>query len=93
MKVEVLKKNANELKLEVEDAGHGFCNLLQKTLLEDEKVDLAGYDVPHPLSSHSLIYVRTKGKVKPEEAVREAVKKIRETNKEFRRELKKAFKT
>jgi DNA-directed RNA polymerase subunit L len=93
MKVEVLKKNANELKLDVEDAGHGFCNLLQKTLLEDEKVDLAGYDVPHPLSSHSLIYVRTKGKVKPEEAVREAVKKIRETNKEFRRELKKAFKT
>jgi len=93
MKVEVLKKNANELKLEVEDAGHGFCNLLQKTLLEDEKVDLAGYDVPHPLSSYSVIYVRTKGKVKPEEAVREAVKKIRETNKEFRRELKKAFKT
>jgi DNA-directed RNA polymerase subunit L len=93
MKVEVLKKNANELKLDVEDAGHGFCNLLQKTLLEDEKVDLAGYDVPHPLSSHSLIYVRTKGKVKPEEAVREAVEKIRETNKEFGRELKKAFKT
>ncbi|MCK4424415.1 DNA-directed RNA polymerase subunit L [Candidatus Bathyarchaeota archaeon] len=93
MKVEILKKTANELKLEVEGAGHGLCNLLQKRLSENENVDLAGYDVPHPLSSHSMIYVRTKGKVKPEEALREAVKKIHETNKGFGRELKKAFKT
>lgn len=93
MKVEILKKTANELKLEVEGAGHGLCNLLQKKLLENENVDLAGYDTPHPLSSYSIIYVRTKGKVKPEKVLREAVKKIRETNKEFRRKLKKAFRT
>lgn len=93
MEVKILKKTANELKLEVEGVGHGVCNLLQKKLLENENVDLAGYDAPHPLSSYSIIYVRTKGKAKPEEALREAVKKIREINKEFRRELKKAFKT
>jgi DNA-directed RNA polymerase subunit L len=93
MKVGILKKNTNELKLEVEGAGHGFCNVLQKRLLQNEDVDLAGYDVPHPLSSNSIIYVRTKGKVKPEEALLEAVKDIREMNKGLRRELKKAFKT
>jgi len=93
MKVKILKRTPNELRLEVEGAGHGFCNLLQKRLLEDESVDLAGYDVSHPLSSHPMIYVRTKGKVKPEEALREAVKRLREINKEFSRELKKAFKT
>ena len=93
MEIKILKKTANELKLEVEGAGHGLCNLLQKRLLENENVDLAGYDVPHPLSSHVIIYVRTKGKVKPEEALREAIKKISEMNKGFRRELKKAFKT
>ena len=48
MKVKVLKKAANELKIEVEGVSHGLCNLLQKKLLEDKRVDLAGYDVPHP---------------------------------------------
>jgi DNA-directed RNA polymerase subunit L len=92
MKVKVLSKSSNELKIEIEDAGHTVCNLVQKKLLEDEAVDLAGYDVPHPLSSSSVIYVRTKGKLKPEEALKRAVEKAREINKEFGRELVRALK-
>lgn len=61
VKIKVLKKTGNELKIEVEGAGHGLCNLLQKKLLEDENVDMAGYDVPHPLVSNPIIYVRMKG--------------------------------
>ena len=92
MKVNVLKKTSNELKIEVEGAGHTLCNLLQKKLLEEEDVDLAGYDVPHPLASNPLIYVRTKGKVKPEQVLRNALEKARDMNKEFGKELEKAFK-
>jgi DNA-directed RNA polymerase subunit L len=92
MKVEMLKRDSNELKIEIEGVGHTLCNLLQKRLLEDENVDLAGYDVPHPLASSSIIYVRTKGKVKPEEALRAAVEKVREMNKEFSKEFQKALK-
>lgn len=91
MKVKILKRTANELKLEVEGIGHTLCNLLQKRLLEDENVALAGYDIPHPLASNPIIYVRTNGDVKPEEALRKAVKKAREINKEFGKELKKAL--
>jgi len=91
MKVKILKKTANELKIEVEGVGHTLCNLLQKRLLEDEKVDLAGYDIPHPLASNPLIYVRTKRDVAPEEALLRAVEKTREMNKEFNRELEKAL--
>ena len=36
MKVNVLKKTDNELKIEVEGAGHSLLNVLQKTLLEDD---------------------------------------------------------
>ncbi|MGB9959349.1 MAG: DNA-directed RNA polymerase subunit L [Candidatus Bathyarchaeales archaeon] len=93
MKIKVLKKTENELKIEVEGAGHTLCNLLQKRLLEDENVDLAGYDVPHPLASNPIIYVRTKGRVKPEEALLKAVEKAREMNKKFGEELQKALKT
>ena len=92
MKVKVLKKAGNELKIEVEGASHGLCNLLQKKLLEDKRVDLAGYDVPHPLASNPVIYVRTKGATKPEDALVTAAEKAREVNKAFGKALEKALK-
>jgi DNA-directed RNA polymerase subunit L len=92
MKVSVLKRSPNELRIELEGVGHTLCNLLQKQLLEEKGVDMAGYDVPHPLTPNSIIYIRTKGTVKPEKVLRDALEKARETNKEFSRELAKALK-
>ncbi len=83
MKVKILKQTSNELKVEIEGAGHGLCNLLQKTLLENENIEQAGYDVPHPLASNPVIYVRMKGKGKPEEALYKAAQEAKESNKAF----------
>jgi len=87
-----LKKTPNELKLEIEGVGHTLCNLLQKRILEEEIVDMAGYDVPHPMGSKAIVYVRTKGNVKPEEILKHATVRARELNKEFGKELEKALK-
>jgi DNA-directed RNA polymerase subunit L len=92
MKIKILKKTENELKIEIEGAGHGVCNLLQKKLLEDKNVDQAGYDVPHPLASSPVIYVRMKGKAKPEEALIEAAEKAKESNNAFGKALEAALK-
>ena len=92
MKVKVLKKSPDEFKIEVEGAGHTLCNLLQKHLLEEEDVDLAGYEIPHPLASNPVIYVRSKGKVKAEQILKNAIEKTREMNKEFGKELARALK-
>jgi DNA-directed RNA polymerase subunit L len=92
MKVKMLKKTKNELRIEVEGIGHTIGNILQRKLAEGASVDLAGYDVPHPLAYSSVIYVRTKGNVKPEEALLEAVEKVRDLNKEFSKELHLALK-
>jgi DNA-directed RNA polymerase subunit L len=92
MEIKTLKRTSNELRIEVEGVGHTLCNLLQKRLVEDENVDLAGYDVPHPLASSSIIYVRTKGNVSPEKALMVAVKKVHEMNKEFSKEFQRALK-
>jgi DNA-directed RNA polymerase subunit L len=92
LKVKVLKKEDKELKIEIEGAGHGLCNLLQKKILEDKSVDMAGYDIPHPLASNPVIYIRMKGSVKPEEALRKAAEKAREANETFSKELDKALK-
>jgi DNA-directed RNA polymerase subunit L len=93
VKIKVLKKTANELKIEIEGAGHGLCNLLQKKLLEDKSVDMAGYDISHPLVSNPVIYVRMKGAAKPEDALKKASEKAREANEAFSKALEKALKT
>lgn len=88
----MIKKTENELKIEIEGAGHGVCNLLQKKLLEDKSVDQAGYDVPHPLASNPVIYVRMKGTTKPEAALIQAAEKARESNEAFGKALEAALK-
>lgn len=92
MNVKVLKKTSNELKIEIEGAGHTLCNLIQRRLVEDEDTDLAGYDLPHPLASNPVIYIRTKDGVKPEATLRKAMESARDMNKEFGKELEKALK-
>ncbi|MGA2385573.1 MAG: DNA-directed RNA polymerase subunit L [Candidatus Bathyarchaeia archaeon] len=87
LKINVLKKSGNELKIEIVGSSHGLCNLLAKRLLEDKTVEFAGYDVPHPLASSPNIYIRMKGRAKPEDALVRAVEKVREANDAFSKEL------
>ena len=92
LKINVIKKSGKELKIEIEGTGHGLCNLLQKRLLDDKSVDMAGYDIPHPLASNPVIYIRMKGSAKPEDALRKAAEKARESNKTFSEAFQKALK-
>jgi DNA-directed RNA polymerase subunit L len=92
MKIKVLKRTDNELKLEIEGEGHSLLNLLQKALLEDSNIAMAGYDVPHPLFDRGILYIQTKGKQDPEDVIKEAVKKIQSLNKDFDKSFKKASK-
>ncbi len=93
MKIKVLSKSKNEIKIEIEGAGHTLCNILQTKLLEDKNVDLAGYDVPHPLTAKSIIYVRMNGTSKPETALIKAAKEAIKLNKSFRLNLDKSLKS
>ena len=92
MKINVVTKSGNELKLEIVGGTHGLCNLLTKRLLEDKSVDFAGYDVPHPLASSPNIYIRMKGKAKPEDALLRAIEKVRTANGAFSKELDRVLK-
>lgn len=92
MKINIVKKSGNELKIEIVGGSHGLCNLLTKRLLEDKTVEFAGYDVPHPLASSPNIYLRMKGKAKPEDALLRAVDKVRDANDAFSKELDRVLK-
>jgi len=94
--IKILKKTPDEMRIEILDEGHTFCNLLEKTLLEDETVELGGYSIEHPLVSNPVVYVKMKEKRKPEKrpetALKEAAEKIRHRNREFRTGFEKALK-
>jgi len=92
VKIKILSRSKSEIKIEIEGAGHTLCNLLQKNLLEDPNVDLAGYDVPHPLASNAILFVRMNGPSKPKASLKKATKNALKLNKEFTTSLEKALK-
>ncbi len=91
LRLKVLKRTTEELKIEVEGEGHTFCNLLESVLLEDENVEYAGYDIPHPLISNPVITVRAKKGKKPEQALKEAAEKVLKRGRELSEAFSKAL--
>jgi len=91
LKLKILKRNSQELKLEIEGEGHTFCNLLESVLLEDKNVEFAGYDVPHPLISNTILFIRTKKGKKPEEALIGAIEKIQQRGRELNLKINNAL--
>lgn len=92
MRLKILDRKPNEITLEIEGEKHTLCNLLESVLLEDEDVEFASYNIAHPLVSNPIMRVRTNGKKSPEEALKEAVKKIIERGRELRSEFERALK-
>jgi DNA-directed RNA polymerase subunit L len=91
MKLKVLMKSGNEIKLEIEGEGHSFCNALQKVLLSEETIDTVGYTIAHPLIANPVVHVRTL-KGRPETALRNAAEKLQRKTKQFNEAFEKALK-
>lgn len=92
MRVRVIKRGKNDIELEIEGEGHTFCNILRKTLFEDEAVEYAGYVITHPLIGVPRFYIRTNGRETPEEALIKAAEKIAQKAAQFREVFEKAVK-
>lgn len=77
MELDITEKDGNKLRFKLKGEGHGFSNLLEKTLLETKGVKIAQYDIDHPELSEPNFYVETKGKKDPEKAVKESCETIK----------------
>ena len=97
MKIKILERSKNELKVEIVGEGHSFCNALHNLLLKDSTVEFSNYNLAHPLIANPTLYVRTKGRRKPESALIEAAKalgkEIEEIQGTFENALKKEEKS
>jgi DNA-directed RNA polymerase subunit L len=93
MKVNVLEKSKNELKIEIVGENHSFCNAIHSVLLRDDTVEFVGYNIAHPLVANPTLYVRTKGKRSPEKAIIEASKTLGRETEEIIEAFNKALKS
>ena len=93
MKVKILRRNKKELEIEIQGEGHTLCNVLQEALISDGRVDLAGYDIPHPLTPVPRIYVRTKNRTRSnsEKVLEDAIREVQKQTEIFKKALAKAF--
>jgi len=92
LKVKILDQKSNELKIEIEGEGHTLCNHLENVILEDEAVEIAGYNIKHPLTSSPILYIRTKGRTKPKTVLIRALKKILHEEQLFKTKFENAIK-
>lgn len=60
MKLEIKKDKKNEMEFVVEGEDNAFSNLLVSELLKNDKVEIAQYNIPHPLIGQPTFYLRTK---------------------------------
>lgn len=74
MKINITKIEKGYMELEFSGEGHTLLNLLQSSLLEDAKVELAGYSKPHPLMDRSKLFITMKSGDKMLDSLKKAAK-------------------
>ncbi len=89
----IVKSEKNLLEAEILDEDkHTLPNLLVKYLLKDERVEYAGYRVPHPLVSYPRILIRTKEGFAPTDVLKDIIEKIVKDINEFEKAFMKVLK-
>ncbi len=77
MNIKIIRATEDEAEIEFLDEGHTFLNVLKHSLLQDPNVEIATYDVKHPMISNPLFYIKTESK-DPLKALREASLRLKD---------------
>ncbi len=75
MNLKILNKTDTELEMEIAGETHTLLNLLKTTLLEDDSVEIATYDIKYLGISEPIMYIRTSDK-DPLQAARDAISEM-----------------
>jgi len=92
LKINVLKRDGNELRIEVIGEGHSFCNALESVLLRDETLDFVGYDISHPLVAQPTFYIKMKGRRDPWRALLDAAETLMKELSQIQKTFQEAWK-
>lgn len=76
MQLTVLSKSDNEMEFEVHGENETLLNPIKQALLADKDVEFAEYIIEHPTLAIPKIFLRTKGKVKPDVVLKRTIKSL-----------------
>jgi DNA-directed RNA polymerase subunit L len=76
MQLKVLSQTATEMEIEVLGENETLLNPIKQALLADKDVDFAEYIIEHPSLSTPKIFLRTKGKAKPDAVLKRTIKNL-----------------
>jgi DNA-directed RNA polymerase subunit L len=76
MQLKVLSQSATEMEIEVHGETETLLNPIKQALLADKDVDFAEYIIEHPSLSVPKVFIRTKGKAKPEVVLKRTIKAL-----------------
>ena len=76
MQLKLLSHTATEMEIEVHGENETLLNPIKQALLADKDVDFAEYIIEHPSLSVPKIFIRTKGKAKPEVVLKRTIKAL-----------------
>ena len=92
MEVKKIKDEEGVLMLELERESKTFTNLLSEELWNDKNVSEAAAIKEHPYMAQPKLYLKMKGKNKPEVAIKDASKRVEVKVKDLEEEFKRALK-
>ncbi|MEA1984783.1 MAG: DNA-directed RNA polymerase subunit L [Euryarchaeota archaeon] len=75
MELKIISKEDDEIQLEIKGESHTLLNMLKSVLLDDERVEIATYDMKHVTISDPVILVKTDG-TDPITVVKDAASKL-----------------
>jgi len=61
MELTILNKTEKDINMKVAGETHTMLNMLKSSLLKNEHVEIATYDIKHPTISDPVLFVRTDG--------------------------------
>lgn len=92
MELRLINKDGRSLTVKIIGEDHTLCNILRKTLHEDDHVITASYTIEHPLLEHPTFYVNVKKGKTPERALTDAAERIIESCDELQKKLSRELK-
>jgi DNA-directed RNA polymerase subunit L len=76
MKLNLLSKGEHDLEVEVIGENETLLNPIKQALLADKDVEFAEYIIEHPTLATPKIFLRTKGKAKPDVVLKRTIKAL-----------------
>ncbi len=90
LEIEIIKNEKKELEFLIKGERHTFPNFLREELIKLPYVDFAAYRLHHPTDKEARMIIRVSSK-SPKTALSEALKNMRKTLNETKKEFKKAL--